>query len=137
MNDTDRGPSSLLLDLSLSSSLELWRSFEEASEQAERLGCDGRVFWVYVVELGNHLNLDKPEAPTVWVGQTHLEPAERLAQHRNGHRADPRVAMDGTALRTDLFQKQPELRTRQEADTYQALLAETLNNNGYSVYVEA
>ena len=131
MTETRRA---LQLDLSRSASLEAWRQFELASEQADRLGLKGRSFWVYVVQLSGHLNLDKPSAVTVFVGQTHLEPAERLQQHRDGHRADPRLAEHGSILREDLFADQPELRSRQEADAYQALLAETLDFGGYSVY---
>lgn len=129
--------SAIQLDLSRSGALESWRRLEDAIDQAERLGCQGRVFWVYVVELANHLNLDRPDATTVWIGQTHLEPEERLQQHRDGHRADPRVAADGVSLRNDLFRDQPQLRTRQEADAFTDLLAETLANSGYSVYREA
>lgn len=134
MTETRRA---LQLDLSRSASLEAWREFELATEQADRLGLKGRAFWVYVVQLSGHLDLDKPAAVTVFVGQTHLEPAERLKQHRDGHRADERVAEHGSILREDLFADQPELRSRQEADSYQALLAETLDFGGYSVYTGA
>ncbi len=131
MTETRRA---LQLDLSRSASLEAWRNFELAVEQADRLGLKGRSFWVYVVQLSGHLDLDKPTGVTVFIGQTHLEPAERLQQHRDGHRADQRVAEHGSVLREDLFVDQPELRSRQEADAYQALLAETLDFGGYSVY---
>lgn len=124
----------LQLDLSRSASLEAWRTFELATEQADRLGLTGRSYWVYVVQLSGHLDLDKPTATTVFVGQTHIEPIERLKQHREGYRADPRVAEHGSVLREDLFVDQPELRSRQEAEAYQALLAETLDFGGYSVY---
>ena len=128
--------SALQHDLSRSGALASWRRFEEATDQADRLGCKGRAFWVYVVELANHLNLTEVDATAVWIGQTHIEPEERLQQHRDGHRADALVAADGVELRNDLFRDQPQLRTRQEADAFSDLLAETLTNSGFSVYRE-
>jgi hypothetical protein len=136
MTELRPGLSSLHGDLSTQRSLIAWRNYEAARAQAGRLGCRGRAYWVYVVELGEHINLDLPDAATVWIGHTHLSPEARFAQHQEGRRADRRVQESGINLRTDLYADQPELRTRQEADAYLMVLVETLRNGGYSVYVE-
>jgi hypothetical protein len=136
MTELHRAPSALQLDLSMRGAFVAWADFEEARDQAARLRCEGRAYWVYVVELGEHINLDLPDAATVWIGQTHLTPEQRFEEHREGRRANRQVQESGIGLRSDLYADQPELRTRQEADAYQALLAQTLENSGYSVYLE-
>jgi hypothetical protein len=86
-------------------------------------------YYVYVVELS-----EAAGKPAVYVGQSALYPAERFSQHLTGYKAAAVVRRHGERLRPDLFATWNPIRTRREAESAEADLAECLRNDGYVVF---
>lgn len=89
----------------------------------------GGAYYVYVVELSKAAG-----TPAVYVGQSALYPAERFSQHLTGYKAAAVVRRFGERLRPDLFAKLNPIRSRAEAETTEAQLAEALRRQGYVVF---
>jgi hypothetical protein len=115
------------------SALVTWESYALARDDADQEGRIERERWVYVGELSDDAGPKDTSLPWVYVGETGLTPEERWQQHLDGHKASRWVRHFGLALRPDLFEDQPILRTRSEAVTYEAYLAERLRLEGYAV----
>ncbi len=94
------------------------------------------VWRVYVIELDD----DESGIPAVYVGQTTLDPEERLHQHLSGARNKKGplyskvVHRRGRVLRPDLYASVPVQCTRDDALRAEAALAEALRRDGYEVY---
>jgi predicted DNA-binding WGR domain protein len=105
---------------------------------------DGKVTWtrlVYVVEL-DPAACDAPGSPCqgrcvgrpVYVGETALERAERLAQHMGGVHSSKWVRRFGIRLNTSLTQHLPEFETEADSIAAEIELGEELRRRGYCVY---
>ena len=77
----------------------------------------------------------------LYVGATSKTPAERLAQHKTGHRTrsgrktfSSLVQKYGTYLRPSLYAHLPEVKTRAEAEKMEQELALALRRQRYAVW---
>lgn len=91
-------------------------------------------YWVYVVELSDRAAQRLlPDKPVVYVGQTALDPDERLRKHWRGERSSSWVRNYGLRLLPELSARVPRLSSRAEALEWEARLAQELDAQGYVV----
>ena len=105
----------------------------QARSDADCRGRSERTHWAYCIELDDGVGKRPPGHPWIYVGQTSTNPEKRFDQHLSGHRSSPKVRRHGLHLRPDLYLNQPNLRTKTEAETYEAWLAESLRSRGWPV----
>lgn len=74
-----------------------------------------------------------PEKPCLYVGMTGLDPRERLADHRVGHKANRYARRYGIALRPDLYDGLNPMSYR-EAQRMEVVLARSLREDGFGVW---
>lgn len=92
---------------------------------------------LYVIELSDDVGpREDPALPWVYVGQSALSPEERFEQHRTGARnvRGPLYSKwprrHGLRLRPDLYEQEPVLQSRHDAELAEARLAERLRSLG-------
>ena len=110
---------------------------------AERHDHDRRRHNVYVVELDKRVLAHRkfsaanphydPGKACLYVGMTGLEPDERFANHKKGHKANAFVRDYGLWLRRRLYQRLNPL-TYDEACETEVELAEYLRKKGHAVW---
>jgi predicted GIY-YIG superfamily endonuclease len=98
---------------------------------------------VYVVELSpsvlRHRKFadanpaHQPGKECLYVGMTGLDPEERLARHREGHKANYYVTRYGVRLRPDLYEHLNPM-TYEKARDVEVQLADSLRKRGYAVW---
>jgi hypothetical protein len=90
---------------------------------------------IYVIELARACLREPCALAPVYVGQTAHTPEERFAQHRAGGRlAAGKPHRFGVRLRPDLTKGIGPFRTREEAETAEAAVAEALQRQGRRVF---
>jgi hypothetical protein len=94
-----------------------------------------RRYSVYVVELSPQACRSPSAAGCVYVGETGLDPVERLARHKAGARTSSAVVHRfGLELRPDLSEGIGPFATRDEATAAEAQLASALRRRGFTVF---
>ena len=120
---------------------------EQRRKLVDQLSRDGftvngnRTVWrLYVIELSGDVGpRTQPNLPWVYVGQTTLSAEERFEQHRSGARnAKGRLYSTwphkyGSRLRPDLYDTEPLLFSKEDAVQAERVLAQRLEQLGYSV----
>ena len=109
------------------------RRYLQARADADGQGRVDRTHWAYCIELDDGAGERSSDHPWVYVGQTATTPEERFEQHRSGYKASKHVRRHGVRLRPDLYGDQPVLRTKAEAESYEAWLALSMRANGWPV----
>ena len=87
----------------------------------------GRSYGVYVIELQRLPN-------SLYVGQSHLSPADRLRNHLAGHKSARIVRRHGGHLRPDLYEHLGRFARRAQAEEAERALADALRRDGFTVY---
>ena len=90
-------------------------------------------YHVYVVELRPR-GSQAPGKPDVYVGSTHLPPAERFAKHKAHEHGSRHVRRRGVRLRPDLSSGDRPYPTRDAAYAAEHALAKRLAAAGHRVY---
>jgi hypothetical protein len=110
------------------------RTLATAKRDADRDGRTERNHWAYVIELKDGVGAREGGLPWIYVGQTSKTPEERLEQHlAGGINTSTWVHRYGIKLRPDLYERQPILRSDDEAEAYEQYLAARLRAKGYPV----
>ena len=101
----------------------------------------GAVYKVYVVELDDDVGpkTGSPNKPWLYVGETALEPAQRIAQHRSGARNkrgrlfNKHVKDHFVRVREDLSESIAPVHTREASVALEGATVRLLERQGYSV----
>jgi predicted GIY-YIG superfamily endonuclease len=75
----------------------------------------------------------QPGKECLYVGMTGLDPEERLARHREGHKASYYVTRYGLHLRPDLYEHLNPM-AYEKARDIEVQLADSLRKRGYAVW---
>ncbi len=105
------------------------RRYLDAMRDADRSSKGQGRYSVYVIQLESSTG----EKPDLYVGQTTKTVEERFSEHQSGVRTSSKISQRAVKLRMDLVPEKPALRTKAEAETYEAWLAEWLRSQGYKV----
>jgi len=105
------------------------RRYLDAMRDADRSSKGQGRYSVYVIQLESSTG----EKPDLYVGQTTKTVEERFSEHQSGVRTSSKISERAVKLRMDLIPEKPVLRTKAEAETYEAWLAEWLRSHGYKV----
>ena len=91
------------------------------------------LYTIYVVDLENSVDECRSSEPWVYVGETVLEPEERLQQHFEGHKASSHVRKHGIGLNRRLMRNIPQARFRQDSQFLEKEHAADLKRLGFNV----
>ena len=109
------------------------RNLATAKRDADRAGRTEPNHWAYVIELKDEVGVRTGNLPWIYVGESAKSPEERFAEHRAGIRDSGVVHRHWLKLRPDLYEGHPILRSDDEAEAYEKLLATRLCAEGYSI----
>ena len=106
------------------------RRYLDATRDTDRSSKGKSRYSVYVIQLESSIT----EKPDLYVGQTTKTVEERFSEHQSGVRTSSKISQRAVTLRKDLVPEKTALRTKAEAETYEAWLAEWLRFQGYKVF---
>ena len=87
----------------------------------------------YVVGLKDTVGKRKNPGSWVYVGETAIDPEERLQQHLNGYKASTHVRKHGIGFNHRLMKSVPQARFRQDSEFLEKEHAVRLTELGFNV----
>ena len=91
------------------------------------------LYTIYVIDLEKSVDECTSSESWVYVGETVLEPEERLQQHLEGHNAGRHVREHGIGLNRRLMRGVPQVRFRQDSEFLEKEHAARLKELGFDV----